>query len=81
MSVYVFATTTMKARHTVSKNELGDTGKVHSDSTEEVVITVQADETGGCHGTSQATKGEDGGCVWDQEAKKTEQCRVTYSSR
>jgi hypothetical protein len=70
-----------RRKHTVSENELGDTGKVHGDSAQEVVIAIQSDESGWCHGTSQTAKGEDGGCVWDQEAKKTEQCRVTYSSR
>lgn len=59
-------------RLTVSKNEFGNTGKVHGNGTKEIVIAVQANQTGRCHSTSQTAKGEDGGCVWDQEAKKTE---------
>lgn len=65
-----------RGTRTVSKNELGDTGKVHGDGAEEVVVTVQTDETGWCHGTSQTTEGEDGGCVGNQKAEKTKQGRV-----
>lgn len=65
-----------RGKRTVSKNELGNTGEVHCDGTEEVVITVQADETGWCNGTSQTAKGENGGCIGDQEAEETEQSRV-----
>jgi hypothetical protein len=71
----------MKAQRTVSENELCNTSKVHGNGAEEVVITVQADETGWCYSTSQTAKGEDGGCVWDQEAEKTKEGRVGYNSR
>ena len=70
----------IEAKRTVSKNELGNTGKVHGDGAEEVVVTIQADETSWCHGTSQTAKGEDGGCVGNQEAKKTEEGRVGCDS-
>ena len=68
-----------RGTRTVSKNELGDTGKVHGDGAEEVVVTVQTDETGWRHSTSQTAEGEDGGCVGDQETEQTKECWVGWN--
>jgi len=57
----------------VAENELGDSGDVHGDGAEEVVVAVKATYRGDWRGSLKATQAEDGRGVWDQEAEEAEE--------
>jgi len=63
---------------TVSEDELGDTGEVHGDGAEEVVVAGEAGEGVGRDGALELAEGEDGGGVWDEESEQTEERRVGW---
>jgi len=62
--------------HTVTKNKFGDTGKVHGNGTEEVIVCAKADERGRSDGTLETAENEDGRGVGNQESQKTKKSWV-----
>jgi hypothetical protein len=63
---------------TVAQNELHDTGDVHREGAEEVVIPTDADQACWSDGSLKTTENENSGCVWYQEANQSEKRWVTF---
>jgi len=64
--------------HTVTKDEFGNTGKVHCNGTEEVIVCGESDKGGRSDGALETTENENGRCVGDQESQETEKGWVGY---
>lgn len=64
------------AKLTVSEDELGDSGNVHSNCAQEVVISIETVQTVWGGRTLKSAETQDGGCVRDQESEQTQKGRV-----
>jgi hypothetical protein len=63
-------------RRTVSQNELRKTCNNHSNTSEEVVVGGETDESVRRKGALELAQREDGRCEWNEETEQTEQTRV-----
>lgn len=65
----------------VAKNELGETSQNHANSSDEVIVARQPDETGRWIGAIELQEDAHGARVRDQKAEKTEEGGVTEAFR